>query len=100
MRPGIVIGCAVFAALAAIGPRAVAHHELERSGARPILLKDGSTLWMLGDQTMAVEDQLGRTLDFKVGRSFEAADGRVIVATSNESARLRSLIRKGHKGGS
>lgn len=47
---------------------------------------------------MAQEDRFGRATYQKIGTSVVAKDGRNIAITSNEVARLYSLLQKGHRG--
>ncbi|MDH0373553.1 CopK family periplasmic copper-binding protein [Comamonas aquatica] len=63
-----------------------------------IPLADGGTLYIFKDGLMAQEDRFGRATYQKIGTSVVAKDGRNIAITSNEVARLYSLLRKGHRG--
>ncbi|HEU4459932.1 MAG TPA: CopK family periplasmic copper-binding protein [Methylibium sp.] len=98
MKPSIMITSAVFAALVAAASPSMARDELDRSQAEAVQLKDGSTLYTFKDGKMALEDKFGRATPIKKGQTFEAKDGRKLTASSSESARLNTLIERGHGG--
>lgn len=60
-------------------------------------LKDGGSLYVFKDGKMAQENKFGKTVFLKPGQSIETADGQKISASSNEVARLSSLLRQGHQ---
>lgn len=98
MKSSIAITSAVFAALVGIATPSMARHELERSGAEAIALKDGSTLYIFKDGKMAREDKFGNATTMKKGQTVEAKDGRVVTVNSSESARLHGLLKLGEGG--
>ncbi len=63
-----------------------------------IPLADGGVLYIFKDGLMAQEDRFGRATYQKIGMSVVAKDGRKNAITSNEVARLYSLLQKGHRG--
>ena len=66
--------------------------------AQSIPLKDGSTVYIFKDGKMAQESRFGRAVYLNVGASVSTKDGRNIAITSNEVARLGSLLQKEHGG--
>lgn len=60
-------------------------------------LKDGGSLYVFKDGKMAQTNKFGYTVFLKPGQSIETADGQKISASSNEVARLSSLLRQGHQ---
>ena len=89
----LVAGVLAVAALPAF-----AHDAAKASADKLYSLKDGGTLYVFKDGKMALEDQYGRATFLKKGQVIETTDGQKITATSNEVARLDSLIFKGHEG--
>lgn len=59
-------------------------------------LKDGGTLYIFKDGKMAKESKYGKAVYMKKGETLETVDGKKIVASSNEVARLGNLISEGH----
>lgn len=98
MKFSIAITSAVFAALVGVATPSMARHELERSGAEAIALKDGSTLYVFNDGKMAREDKFGHATPMKKGQTVETKDGRVLTVNSSESARLHRLLNLGEGG--
>lgn len=96
MKP-IVVSLALAGLLAAVGTPTLARDELDATRAEAVQLKDGSTLYLFKDGRMARENRYGRAVPTKKGEVLEAADGRRITATSNESARLNRLLMDGHR---
>lgn len=60
-------------------------------------LRDGGTLYVFKDGKMAQANKFGYTVFLTPGQSIETADGQKITASSNEVARLSSLLRQGHQ---
>ncbi|GAB3183573.1 CopK family periplasmic copper-binding protein [Hydrogenophaga aquatica] len=60
-------------------------------------LRDGGTLFVFKDGTMAKQDAYGNAKYIKKGDVLEAADGKKIPVTSNEVARMHALTVKGHQ---
>ncbi len=77
---------------------AFAHDAASASADKLYRLKDGGTLYVFKDGKMALEDAYGRAAFLKKGQVLETTDGQKITATSNEVARLDSLILLGHEG--
>jgi hypothetical protein len=99
MKLSILITSAIFATLVAAASPSMARDELDRSQAEAVQLKDGSTLYTFKDGKMALEDKYGRATPIKKGQVLETKDGRTITQTGNESARLKTLLERGHGGG-
>ena len=57
-------------------------------------MADGGTLYIFKDGKMAQESRFGRAVYLNVGASVSTKDGRNIAITSNEVARLGSLLQK------
>lgn len=77
---------------------ALSAFALDTSGVEKSLqLKDGSTLYLFKDGKMAMEDKYGRAVRMKVGESMTTTDGKSIVITSDEVARLSQAIQL-HQG--
>jgi len=60
-------------------------------------LRDGGTLFLFKDGTMAKQDAYGNASYIKKGEVLETADGKKIPVTSNEVARMHSLTIQGHQ---
>ncbi len=60
-------------------------------------LRDGGTLFVFKDGTMAKQDAYGNAKYIKKGDVLEAADGKKIPVTSNEVARMHALTVEGHQ---
>ncbi|MBN9408849.1 MAG: CopK family periplasmic copper-binding protein [Gammaproteobacteria bacterium] len=84
--------------LGALSAPAFAGDAAVQAAKEMIPLADGGTLYIFKDDLMAQEDRFGRATYQKIGTSVVAKDGRNIAITSNEVARLYSLLRKGHRG--
>ena len=84
--------------LGALSAPAFAGDAAVQAAKEMIPLADGGTLYIFKDGLMAQEDRFGRATYQKIGTSVVAKDGRNIAITSNEVARLYSLLRKGHRG--
>lgn len=61
-------------------------------------LKDGSTVYVLRDGKMAMENGRGRIVGMKPGHVMETKDGQRIMMVGNELARLEA-IKAGERGG-
>ncbi len=59
-------------------------------------LRDGGTLYLFKDGTMAKQDAFGNARFIKKGEVLETADGKKVPVTSNEVARMHALTVKGH----
>lgn len=94
-KPLIPALAALIAVTLAAAP-AWASDVAAREAKQVIALKDGTTLYVFKDGKMAREDKLGRVAQMKVGDVFQAADGREVKVTSNETGRLGLLLREGH----
>ncbi|HGN0648610.1 TPA: CopK family periplasmic copper-binding protein [Pseudomonas aeruginosa] len=55
-------------------------------------------MYIFKDGKMAQESRFGRAVYLNVGASVSTKDGRNIAITSNEVARLGSLLQKEHGG--
>ncbi len=62
-------------------------------------LVDGGTLYIFKDGKMGLEDRLGRAAHLKLGHVYESIEGQKITATSNEIARIDSLLKDNHVNG-
>lgn len=60
-------------------------------------LKDGGSLYVFKDGKMAQTNKFGNTAFLQPGQAIETADGQKLTASSNEVARLSSLLRQGHR---
>lgn len=60
-------------------------------------LKDGGSLYLFRDGKMAQTNKFGNTVFLQPGQAIETADGQKITASSNEVARLNSLLQQGHR---
>lgn len=87
-----VMSAAVASAFADDAARAAAQKTIE--------LKDGSTLYIFKDGKMSMSDKYGRAMRMKKDVVMETKDGEKIIMHGDEVARLESLSRKGHEGGS
>jgi hypothetical protein len=88
----------VAGALAVAALPSFAHDAASASADKLYRLKDGGTLYVFKDGKMALEDKFGRATYLKIGQILESIDGQKITASSNEVARLDSLIVQGHQG--
>jgi hypothetical protein len=73
-----------------------AFHAAQEAARQIVPLADGGSLYVFRDGLMAKEDRYGRAQSVKIGATLESADGRKLVASSNEVARLHVLINEGH----
>lgn len=71
--------------------------DAARSEAKQVIeLKDGATLYLFKDGKMAMENKFGQAVRMKEGAEMETKDGQKFKMTSDEVARLSSLLNKGH----
>lgn len=88
----------VAALLTALSVPAFAGHAAVQSAKEMVPLADGGTLYIFKDGRMAQENRFGRAVYQQVGASVAAKDGKSITFTSNEVARLSSLLEQEHGG--
>ncbi len=86
------------AALYLVATSAFAGHAAQEASEKTIPLKDGGSLYIFKDGTMAKEDRYGRAQSLRVSTVIETADGKSVTVTSNEVALLNSLLLEGHSG--
>lgn len=84
------------AAFAIASSSAFAGHFAVEAAKEIIVLKDGGSLYIFPDGKMGKESRVGSSVYLKKGEVLEAADGRMITATSNEVARMTYLLSKDH----
>ena len=71
--------------------------DAARSEAKEVIaLQNGETLYVFKDGQMAKESKFGSVLHLKKGEVVQTADGKSIATVGNETARLNSLLNKGH----
>lgn len=92
-----LIAIALIAAIAGAAAPVFARDAAQQAAKEVINLKDGSTLFVFRDGKMAHENRVGRAVGLKNGELLETADGRKVTVTSNEVARLDSLLKIGHR---
>ena len=63
-----------------------------------IPLKDGTTLHILKDGKMAMEDKNGNPVSMKKGVVMETKDGTKIMMHGNELMRLDNYLHEKHRG--
>ncbi|CCN17613.1 CopK family periplasmic copper-binding protein [Bordetella bronchiseptica] len=94
MKSQIVIA----ALLSALSVPAFAAHAAAQAAKEMVPLADGGTLYIFKDGKMAQESRFGRAVYLTIGASVPTKDGQNIAITSNEVARLSSLLQKEHGG--
>ena len=62
---------------------------------RSIPLKDGTTLHIMKDGKMAMENKLGQAVSMKKGEVMETKDGKMIMMHGNELMRLDKYLQEG-----
>lgn len=62
-----------------------------------IPLKDGSTVHILKDGKMAMENKFGRAVRMKQGEVMETKDGQKIMMHGDEVVRLNSILRHDYR---
>ena len=65
---------------------------------KAIQLKDGSTVYILKDGKMGMEDKLGRAVRMKQGQVMETKDGQKIMMHGDEVMRLDNILHQDHRG--
>lgn len=86
-----------FATLAIATSMTFASDAARDAAKEMVPLRDGGTLFLFKDGTMAKQDAYGNARYIKQGEVLETADGKKIPVTSNEVARMQSLTLKGHQ---
>jgi hypothetical protein len=86
------------AALSTAAVSAVAAYPAEEVQ-KAIQLKDGSTLYILKDGKMAMEDKSGRAVRMKKDTVMETKDGQKIMMHGDEVMRLDNILHQDHRGG-
>lgn len=66
---------------------------------KSIPLKNGSTVYILKDGKMAMEDKAGNAVRMKQGEVMETKDGQKIMMHGDEVMRLDSILHRDHRGG-
>ena len=94
MKSQIVIA----ALLSALSVPAFAGHAAAQAAKEMVPLADGGPLYVFKDGKMAPESRFGRAVYQSIGASVATKDGRNIAITSNEVARLSSLLEQEHGG--
>jgi hypothetical protein len=84
------------ASTVAMGP-AFADDAARQQAKQVMKLKDGGTLYVFENGTMAKEDKNGRAATLKDGQILETESGEKITATSSEAGRLGDLLQRGHQ---
>jgi hypothetical protein len=75
--------------VASAGVFAIDTNDVQQS----IALKDGSTVYVLKDGKMAMEDKLGRPTRMQPGHVMDTKDGQRIIMIGDEVARLETIAR-------
>ena len=81
--------------LAAVAP-AFATDAARLEAQQVVALQNGETLYIFKDGKMAKENKFGRPVYLSSGEVVQTADGKSITTMGNETARLNSLLNKGH----
>lgn len=84
------------AIMSAVAGSAFADDAARAAAKKIIVMKNGSTLYILKDGKMAMEDKYGRATSIKKGVVMETKDGQKIIMHGNEVMRLDSLLKEGH----
>ena len=87
---------AIAALLSVLSVPAFAGHAATQTAKETVPLANGGTLYIFKDGKMAQEDRFGRPAYQSIGTSVATKDGQNIAVTSNETARLSSLLRQEH----
>lgn len=75
----------------------LAGDAVSREARQTIVLKDGSTLYVLKDGKMSMENKYGHPMRMKAGQVMEAKDGQRLIMVGDEVMRLQMLQRQGHE---
>lgn len=86
-------------AMSAVTVTAFAGDAARAEAKQVIDLKDGSTVYILKDGKMAMEDKYGKATRMKKDTVMETKDGRKIIMHGDEVMRLDSLLKQGHGSG-
>ncbi len=84
------------AMLSAVAASAFAAYPAEQVE-KAIPLKNGSTVYILKDGKMGMEDKTGRAVRMKQGEVMEAKDGQKIMMHGDEVMRLDSILHSQHR---
>lgn len=84
------------AMLSAVAASAFAAYPAEQVE-KAIPLKNGSTVYILKDGKMGMEDKMGRAARMKQGEVMEAKDGQKIMMHGDEVMRLDSILHSQHR---
>ena len=87
----------VIAAMSAVTASAFAAFPAEQVE-KAIPLKNGSTVYILKDGKMAMEDTKGNAVRMKQGEVMETKDGQKIMMYGDEVMRLDSILHGSHRG--
>ena len=87
---------AIVALLSTLSVPAFAGDYVSQAVKETVPLADGGTLYIFKDGKMAQENRFGRAVNQTIGTSVTTKDNRNIAITSNEVARLGSLLKQGH----
>jgi hypothetical protein len=88
----------MIAAMSTVAISAFAAYPAEQVQ-KAIQLKNGSTVYILKDGKMAMEDKVGRAVRMKQGEVMETKDGEKIIMHGDEVMRLDSILHDQHRGG-
>ncbi|GAB3546342.1 hypothetical protein GCM10027343_23970 [Noviherbaspirillum agri] len=80
-------------ALIALSASAFDRSQVQKS----IELKDGSTVYILKDGKMGMENKFGKTVSMKPGEVMETKDGQRIIMVGNEVMRLEDILHSDHR---
>jgi redox-sensitive bicupin YhaK (pirin superfamily) len=86
----------MIAAMSAVTTSAFAAFPTEQVE-KSIPLKNGSTVYILKDGKMAMEDQKGNAVRMKPGEVMETKDGQKIMMHGDEVMRLDSILHGQHR---
>lgn len=84
------------AAMSAVAASAFAAYPVEQVK-KAIPLKNGSTVYILKDGKMGMEDKMGNAVRMKQGEVMEAKDGQKIMMHGDEVMRLDSILHSQHR---
>lgn len=84
------------AVMNAVAASAFAAYPVEQVE-KAIPLKNGSTVYILKDGKMGMEDKMGKAVRMKQGEVMEAKDGQKIMMHGDEVMRLDSILHSQHR---
>jgi len=93
-----IASAALFAATATLSLPAFADHKAREASRDVISLADGGTLYIFQDGKMAKANQFGRAVYLKNGEVLPTTDGKRVQASSNEIAKLTTLLMEDYPG--